>query len=129
MKLFLPVLSLLLVACQSTSSATPEEKFVDVYISKGDKQCHFGGISLAKAKGYLLEENISVSQASCAVITGMAYPSVCGGATGNIYLFTIDAAKLNAAKAIGFIPAAALTTKKLGYQVQKCQKVINNKNM
>ncbi|WP_295797716.1 hypothetical protein [uncultured Microbulbifer sp.] len=73
---------------------------------RGNRQCEGGGISLEQSRATLEGNGISVAESRCAVRTDRMYPSVCGGATGDILVHRIPASMLDAALQLGFDPAS-----------------------
>ena len=96
----LAILSLLILlsGCNNTDSDTD----IDVYISSGKLMCQDNALPLAVTKSYLLAANIAVKSESCGYLTEVAFPEVCGGATGELHIFTIDASDAMVAENIGF---------------------------
>lgn len=104
----LPIISSLAILI--TLSACGEDSDVDVYISTGEKQCLGGGLSITEAEKYLLDAGIEVKEQSCGVLTQINFVSVCGGANGKLYVFTIDGHNANLAENIGFtVPSVSAT--------------------
>jgi hypothetical protein len=97
---YLAILSLfiLLSACNDTDSDTE----IDVYISSGKLMCQDNALPLSVTKGYLLAANIAVKSESCGYLTEVVYPEFCGGATGELHIFTIDKSDAMLAENIGF---------------------------
>ncbi len=97
-KLFLPILLTTLTACQSISGSL---KTVDVYRSDNARQCEKNsGIAPETMRRDL--GDIHVYQMRKDYLRGMMFPTVCGGATGSVNVYTIDADKVQAAQARGF---------------------------
>lgn len=96
-----------------TAASTPARKaqaFTDtisVYLGTGAKQCTGGGVTLAATQGLLSDAGVRVLSSSCGN-TGKIYASVCGGATGEIYIFEIPAFQKDAAQKLQFSPLRAL---------------------
>jgi hypothetical protein len=91
-------LSILLSACNDTDSDTD----IDVYISSGKLMCQDNALPLLVTKSYLLAANIAVKSESCGYLTEVAFAEVCGGATGELHIFTIDESDAMLAENIGF---------------------------
>ena len=71
---------------------------------RGSRQCEGGGISVEQSRGKLTQNGIAVIESRCGVRTDRMYPSVCGGATGDILLHRIKSDMLDAALELGFDP-------------------------
>ncbi|WP_226702570.1 hypothetical protein [Microbulbifer elongatus] len=72
---------------------------------RGNRQCEGGGKSLASSGAELAQNGIKVQESRCGVRTDRMYPSVCGGATGDLLMHRIPASFLDAALELGFDPA------------------------
>jgi hypothetical protein len=95
--LILPIL-VSLSGCNQADS----DNNIEVYISTGELQCQDKGLSISLTKSYLQEAGIKVKAESCGNATLVDYPSVCGGATGKLHVFTIDNSDSQVAENIGF---------------------------
>ncbi|MBY6211089.1 hypothetical protein KUV95_05960 [Microbulbifer agarilyticus] len=73
--------------------------------ARGNRQCEGGGRSLQASSAQLVENGIKVQESRCATRTDRMYPSVCGGATGDVLIHKIPAGFLDAALELGFDPA------------------------
>jgi hypothetical protein len=91
-------LFILLSGCNDTDFDTE----VDVYISSGKLMCQDNALPLSVTKSYLLAANITVKSESCGYLTEVAFAEVCGGATGELHIFTIDESDAMLAENIGF---------------------------
>ena len=106
--------SLLLTACANNSGSlkTNEVGFgaaktsshaaerIEVYRSDNSAQCHGGGISPEAMQSEL--GAIPVFAARKDQLRGVAFPAVCGGATGSINVYTISQDNQAAAEKLGF---------------------------
>jgi len=93
------------------------EELIWVYEARGNKQCEQGGgISLEDSSAKLTGNGVEVQESRCGVRTDRMYPSVCGGATGDILLHLIGRGSLDAALELGFDPAD-----KIQYQNRACE--------
>ena len=96
--------SLLLTACASHSGSlkAPSRAAtrIEVYRSDNAIQCQGGGISPEAMQREL--SGIQVFAARKDELRGVAFPSVCGGATGSINVYTIQQADQAAAEQRGF---------------------------
>jgi tetrahydromethanopterin S-methyltransferase subunit H len=118
-KLYISFILLILVACASDADSLMETETIEtnpmeskltkanttdieIYISNGKKQCLNNALSIDVTKGYLDTAGINVSAHSCGLLNGVMYPSVCGGATGQVHVFTIEKSDLDKAKVLGF---------------------------
>ncbi|MCH9692309.1 MAG: hypothetical protein K0U59_09680 [Gammaproteobacteria bacterium] len=73
--------------------------------AKGNRQCEGGGLNLQQSAHRLITSGVKVLESRCGIHTAAAYPSVCGGATGDMLLHRIAAVHLDAALELGFNPA------------------------
>ena len=89
-----------LAACAHTASSAAQ---VQVYRSDGSRQCEQDSGSDTETMQALLEgAGIRVYAARKGHLRDMAVPDVCGGATGSVNVYTIDAAQTAQAQAQGF---------------------------
>lgn len=103
--LILPVM----VALSGCNESEPDNN-IEVYISTGELQCQDNGLSISLTKSYLQEAGIEVKAESCGNLTLVDYPSVCGGGTGKLHVFTIDNSDSQVAENIGFtIPDSSIS--------------------
>lgn len=72
---------------------------------RGNRQCEGGGKSLESSGAELAQNGIRVQESRCGVRTDRMYPSVCGGATGDLLMHRIPASFLDAALELGYDPA------------------------
>ncbi len=114
------LMALLLTAGASANPAADDiigpERLVKVYKYDQSTQCNNDGIPLEKMQEELTEAGIRVHCAQKGN-DGNAYPAVCGGATGNINIYQIDAGNLPLARRLGFAPVWELEN----YQDQPCR--------
>ncbi len=92
---------------QPAAAAAPQPSVVMVFKSRGSVQCGDRGTAPELMRGELERAGVRVRSASCGS-DGRMYPAVCGGATGEINLFEIDAADAERARALGFAPISEL---------------------
>lgn len=91
-------ISLLMTACQNLSGSL---KVVDVYRTDQSRQCeNNSGISLNAMQQKL--GSIRVYSARKDNLQGVMFPAVCGGETGQVNVYTIDADNVQLAKLRGF---------------------------
>jgi hypothetical protein len=64
--------------------------------------CQDNALPLIVTKSYLLAANIAVKSESCGYLTEVAFAEICGGATGELHIFTIDESDAMLAENIGF---------------------------
>ncbi|MBA6358071.1 MULTISPECIES: hypothetical protein [unclassified Colwellia] len=95
--LMLPIL-VSLSGCNQSDS----DNNIEVYISTGELQCQDNGLSISLTKSYLQEAGIEVKDESCGNLILVDYPSVCGGGTGKLHVFTIHENHSQTAENIGF---------------------------
>lgn len=93
-----------------------KKETVDVFISNGALQCQDNAISVETTTSYLADAGISVLNQSCGIINA-GYPSVCGGATGQIHIYSIAENDITNAENIGFTNVSILDD---GYQSVDC---------
>ncbi|GAA5523850.1 hypothetical protein Maes01_00399 [Microbulbifer aestuariivivens] len=91
------------------------EELLWIFESRGNMQCEGGGTTLAKSGERLSAQGVKVQESRCGVRTDRAYPSVCGGQTGDILLHLINKNSLDAALQLGFDPAQPIE-----YQHRDC---------
>ena len=104
----------------ANSSALAADSGTSLWVMqpRGNRQCEGGGRSLQSSAAQLAENGITVQESRCAVRTDRMYPSVCGGATGDLLMHRIPSGLLDAALELGFDPAKPGT-----YQFGDCPKV------
>jgi hypothetical protein len=117
------LLTLLMMGISACTAKAEMEPISDtnalVYKETGRVQCFDGAVGLEAAQTPLASQNIIVSDAFCGVKTGVMYPAVCGGATPDIYLFSIPVSQLQLAQSLGFTPVAS-ENKMTSYQKREC---------
>jgi hypothetical protein len=75
-----------------------------VFKATGARQCEPGsGISLEASKAKFAEIGVTLYGSSCGVLTGVAYPAVCGGGTPNVNIHTISDLDIRYSLGIGYI--------------------------
>lgn len=89
-----------------TQEPAVEEESIWVVEARGNRQCEGGGISLEESSAKLSGNGVKVLESRCGVRTDRMYPSVCGGATGDILLHRVSQSHMDAALELGFDPAA-----------------------
>ncbi|MCP2039835.1 hypothetical protein L1281_000405 [Neisseria sp. HSC-16F19] len=100
-KIMLLLGTAMLAACAHTAPATDAR--VQVYRSDGSRQCETEGATSPQLMQRVLENaGIRVYAARKDHLRGMAFPAVCGGATGSVNVFTIAADQAAWAQAQGF---------------------------
>lgn len=105
-------------APESQPNSGPQGQVSDtlwVMESRGTRQCEGGGLTVEQSRGKLTDGGIQVVESRCGVRTDRMYPSVCGGATGDILLHRIPTGMLDAALELGFDPVGNVT-----YQFSSC---------
>lgn len=80
---------------------------LQVFKPRGSVQCGDRGTAPEAMRAELERAGVRVASARCGS-DGRMYPAVCGGATGEINLFEIDAADVERARGLGFAPLAEL---------------------
>lgn len=98
------ILSLLVTisGCNEADSGNEGDNDIEVYISTGEVQCQDNGLPISLTKSYLADANIEIKAESCGNLTSINYPSVCGGETGKLHVFTIGSSDAHVAENIGF---------------------------
>lgn len=123
------MLTLLASGCSMLSDDDTEVRMVEqkeievgrVFISKGREQCEDStGRSLDDTKEELEDAGIRVFSSSCALITGMMSPALCGSKTLHINIHGIDIAQFGDAEALGFRPLTTLEEADLGFDPEGC---------
>lgn len=92
--------AVLLSACQ-THSTTVIAQTVEVYKSDESRQCASNGLSLAEIQKQLAK--VQIYQAYKSHLQNVAFPAVCGGATGVINVYRIAESDLDFAQKQGFL--------------------------
>jgi len=90
-------------ATEAASASTP----LQVFKPRGSVQCGDRGTTPELMRAELERAGVRVLSAACGS-DGRMYPAVCGGATGEINLFEIDAGDAERARALGFAPVSEL---------------------
>lgn len=105
-------------------SDPPLPTTVRVFISNGHTQCNDNAMRLSQTQMMLVNAGIDVLDSACGAITGVAFPAVCGGPTGEINLHTIRQVNLSDADRLGFRDVAAIgrdpQVPGTGYQEAAC---------
>ncbi len=96
----------LLAACNEGESVFPAKSLV--YESSGKLQCQQNGLTPQQSAARLAGAGIEVLASGCGVVTGTAFPAVCGAPTGEILLHEVPLAELEAADRLGFRTADSL---------------------
>lgn len=121
MAVMLPgALGIVLAGCDEDTGLVPGRTLV--YESSGRLQCEAGGLTPQQSAMKLAAADIKALASSCGVVTGVAYPAVCGAGTGDILLHEIRTADLPAAHQLGFATADSLRTgSSIDYQQVDCE--------
>ena len=85
--------------------AAEGETSIWIQQARGNRQCEGGGKSLDQSGRQLAENGIKVQESRCGVRSDRMYPSVCGGATGDLLMHRIPSDFLDSALQQGFDPA------------------------
>ena len=118
------LVTLTLIGCSNGgSSNTPPEENIIVYISKGSTQCFEGGVSPNESAQVLIDSGIDVIDTFCGSLTGVLFPAVCGGATGEILAHEIREVNLSSANELGYETIEGLVDNEsgTGYEIAECQ--------
>ena len=95
------------VPTQSETVAAPASTPLQVFKPRGSLQCEGRGTAPELMRAELERAGVRVLSAQCGS-DGRMVPAVCGGATGEINLFEIDAEDAERARALGFAPLSEL---------------------
>jgi len=93
---------LLLSSCFVGIVVNDDEVNVLVYESSGKRQCEPAAISPQQSARKLENAGVPVRESSCAVLTTIAFPAVCGAPSGELVLHEISGNKATAAQQAGF---------------------------
>ena len=88
-----------------------DEVNVLVYESNGKRQCEPAAITPQQSARRLTDAGVAVRSSSCAVLTSIAFPAVCGAPSGELVVHEIGESKTDAALRAGF---TLVTTLRLG---------------
>lgn len=104
LKRALPILSsgLLLSSCFVGIVVDDDGANVLVYESNGRRQCEPAAISPQQSARKLENAGVTVRESSCAVLTTIAFPAVCGAPSGELVVHEISESKALAAQQMGF---------------------------
>lgn len=93
---------LLLSSCFVGLVVTGDEVNVLVYESSGKRQCEPATASPQQSAQRLANAGVDVRESSCAVLTRIAYPAVCGAPSGELFVHEIGENQLATAQRLGF---------------------------
>jgi len=95
---------------------------VAVFADRGSRQCESTGISPGESAQLLINVGVDVLRSDCGIRTGVAFPAVCGGATGEIVVHQIRSVNLPTAEQLGFAPVSTLVDPVAGtsYELVAC---------
>lgn len=118
----------ILIACVALAgcadSDAPADDTAQVFISSGRTQCNNDGLMLSQTQLMLVQGGLDVLASSCGVITGIAFPAVCGGGTPNINIHRIRKVNVPDAERLGFLDVRDIGVKLgvpgTGFQVIEC---------
>jgi hypothetical protein len=88
-----------------------DETNVLVYESTGQRQCEPASSNAQQSARRLTDAGVAVRDSSCAILTNLAFPAVCGAPSGQLYVHEIDERGIAAAQRTGF---TLVTTLRLG---------------
>lgn len=127
------VATLFLVACSGSSGNAPArstslaegdlpEGDILIYADRGARQCESDGLSPEESAQILINAGIDVLASTCGIITGVAFPAVCGGGTPDILVHQIRSVNLPDAEQLGFQEINTLVDPAAGtsYQLVEC---------
>jgi hypothetical protein len=121
--LFLTLLAALMIGCGSNNSSdTSRKEGIIVYISKGNTQCNDDGISPDQSTMTLVGAGIDVMDTFCGAITGLSFPAVCGGGTGEIIAHEIHEVNLANVNELGYeyIETLVDVDNMVSYEIGEC---------
>jgi len=97
-----------------------------VYESNGSRQCEPASITPEQSARRLEAAGIEVVESSCAVLSSIAFPAVCGAPTGELLLHEIDESRVNAAQRLGFtlVTTLRLGSGEPGYTTVSCRSAL-----
>jgi len=99
----LPILAcVLLSSCFIGVVVDDRGATVLVYESNGKRQCEPAAISPQQSARKLENAGVDVRGSSCAVLTTIAFPAVCGAPSGELVVHEIFESKLATAEQVGF---------------------------
>ena len=94
-------------------------QYITVFEGRGTVQCQSaGGITPQQSGLKLIRQGLDVRRSGCGVMTNVAFPAVCGGATGEILLHDIPAVSLDVADRLQFKSVDTLNN---GYAWVDCE--------
>jgi hypothetical protein len=106
---------------------TPSDDTAQVFRYTGKTQCANDGLTLAQTNAMLIQGGLDVLESSCGMVTGVAFPAVCGGGTPNINLHRIRKVNIPDAERLGFIDVRDIGVKPgvpgTGFQLADCPTV------
>jgi len=103
--------ALLLSSCFVGIVLNDDEVNVLVFESDGRRQCEPAVVTPQQSARRLADGGVDVRDSSCAVLTNLAFPAVCGAPSGELVVHEIDQHQLDAAQRLGF---SLVTTLRLG---------------
>ena len=94
-----------------------------VYTGTGARQCETDGLSLERSAQALVEAGIDVLDSSCGVMTGVAFPAVCGAPTGEILVHEIRSVNVPDAGELDYENVESLVDPEegTGYRLVDCE--------
>jgi hypothetical protein len=118
---------ILLAGCLAVAGCdddAPQDDTAQVFRLTGKTQCANDGLTLAQTNAMLIQGGLDVLESSCGVITGVAFPAVCGAGTPNINLHRIRKVNIPDAERLGFTDVRDIGMKPgvpgTGFQVVDC---------
>jgi hypothetical protein len=117
-----------IAACGALSSCfvgivlNDDEVNVLIYESSGKRQCEPVALTPQQSASRLKNAGVDVRESSCAVLTSIAFPAVCGAPSGELVVHEISESKLDAAQRLGFtlVTTLRLGTGEPGYVAVAC---------
>ncbi len=89
-----------IAGCDEENGVIPGRTLV--YEFSGRLQCETDGLTPQQSATKLAAADIEAVSSSCGVVTGVAFPAVCGAGTGDILLHEIRTSDLRGADQLGF---------------------------
>ena len=94
-------IAVLVAACNGNGDTTASETVL-VFADRGSSQCELDGISPEASAQTLITAGIEVLRSTCGIRTGVFFPAVCGGETGEIVVHEIRSVNLPSAEGLDF---------------------------
>jgi hypothetical protein len=124
MRLTSAILMAMCVALSGCDDDKPADDTAQVFRYTGRTQCANDGLTLAQTNAILIQGGLDVLESACGVVTGIAFPAVCGGGTPNINIHRIRKVNVQDAERLGFNDVRDIGVKPgvpgTGFQMAEC---------